>query len=186
MKANIMKKSWIQLGIVTFCALALTLTSAHAAPAAQANKATAADTYSWDAELVAFDAATRMITVKANVVGEQAPAEIAKLKAGEKIMLTWSGVDRYTSGINHAVAYPAAKNSEGRFSVPVEFVSYDAAQKCLTFKTPIPAEGVAKIKNLKPGEWITATSIHGKATEAQPIVSIRPYVIEPNEKANSN
>jgi hypothetical protein len=183
-KANIMKKSLIQFGIITFCAVVLAVISAHAAPAAQANKAPAADSYLWDAELVAFDAASRMITVKANVVGEHAPEEIAKLKAGEKVMVTWSGVDRYTSGVNHVVASTDAKNSEGRFSVPVEFVSYDAAKKYLTFKIQIPAEGVAKLKNLKPGEWITATSIHGKATEAQPIVSIRPYVIEPNENSN--
>ena len=185
-KANIVKKSLIQFGIIIFCAIVLSAISAHAAPAVQDKKAPAADSYLWDAELVTFDAASRMITVKANVVGEHSPEEIAKLKAGEKVMVTWSGVDRYTSGVNHVLAYTDAKNSEGRFSVPVEFVSYDAAQKYLAFKTQIPADGVAKIRNLKPGDWITATSIHGKATEAQPVVSIRPYVIQPNEKANSN
>jgi hypothetical protein len=185
-KANIIKKSLIQFMIITFCAVVVAVISANAALAVQASKAPAADNYFWDAELVALDAGSRMITVKANVVGEHAPEEIAKLKAGEKVMLTWSGVDRYTSGVNHAVAYTDARNSEGRFSVPVEFLSYDAAQKYVTFKTRIPEEGVAKIRNLKPGDWITATSIHGKATEAQPIVSIRPYVIGPNEKANSN
>jgi hypothetical protein len=185
-KANIVKKSLIQFGIIIFCAVVLSAISAHAALAVQEKKAPAADSYLWDAELIALDAASRVITVKANVVGEHAPEEIAKLKAGEKVMLTWSGVDRYTSGVNHVVDYTDAKNSEGRFSVPVEFVSYDAAQKYLTFKTQIPAEGVAKIKNLKPGDWITATSIHGKATETQPILSIRPYVIGPNENSNSN
>jgi len=188
MEKNIMNKSFITLAIMTLCALALTVTSAQAVFAAQASKTTAPekDNYFWHAELVALDAASRWITVKAPVVGEQAPAEIAKLKAGEKIILTWSGVDRYTSGINHAVAYTAAKNSDGRFSIPVDFVSYDAPQKYLTFKTQVPAEGIAKIKDLKPGEWVTATSIHGKATEAQPVVGIRPYVIGPNESANSN
>ena len=185
-KANIMKKNLIQLGIVTFCVLALTLTSAQAAPAAQANKVPAADSYLWNAELVAFDRATRMITVKAPVVGEEAPAEIALLKTGQQIVLTWSGVDRYASGIRHAVAYSASKKSEDKFSLPAEFVSYDSAQRNLTFKTKIPADGVARIEALKPGEWVTATSLHGKATDAEPIVAIRPFVLGPNENSNSN
>jgi hypothetical protein len=185
-KANIMKKNLIQLGIVTFCALVLTLTSAQAAPAAQANKVPAPDTYLWNAELVAFDRATRVITVKAPVVGEEAPKEIAPLKTGERIVLTWSGVDRYASGISHAVAYSGAKKSEERFSLPAEFVSYDSTQRYLTFKTKIPADGVARIEALKPGEWVTATSLHGKATDAEPIAAIRPYVIGPNENSNSN
>ena len=182
-KANIIKKNWIQFGIMTFCAVVLTVISAHAAPAVQANKAPGADSFSWDAELVALDPATLMITVKAHVVGEQAPAEIARLKNGEQIVLTWSGVDRYTSGISHSVAY-TVKKLEDRFSLPAQFVSYDSAKQYVTFKTKIPSDGVAKIKALKPGEWVTATSLHGKATEAEPIVAIRPYVIEP--KSNSN
>jgi hypothetical protein len=187
MKKNIVNRSFATLAIMTFFALALTMFSAQAALAAQATKTTAAnnDNYYWHAELVNFDPSTRFITVKAIVVGENAPAEIAKLKAGEKVTLTWSGADRYTAGISHAVAYSSAKTSE-RFSLPVEFLSYDATQKYMTFKTQVPTESVAKIKDLKPGEWVTATSIHGKATEAQPIVSIRPYVIQPNESSNSN
>jgi hypothetical protein len=187
MKKNVINKGFATLAIMTFFALALTLFSSHAAFAAQASKTTVADkdNYFWHAELVNFDPSTRFITVKTMIVGENAPAEIAKLKAGEKITLTWSGADRYTAGISHAVAYSAAKTSE-RFSLPVEFVSYDATQKYMTFKTQVPTESVAKIKDLKPGEWVTATSVHGKATEAQPIVSIRPYVIQPNESSNSN
>ena len=184
MEKNIMKI--VKRIMMTFFALALSIISVQTTFAVQSTKTAASDAdnrYFWDAELVALDPATRWITVKTFVVGEQAPAEIAKLKAGEKIMLTWSGVDRYTSGITHAVP-TAGKNSEGRFTLPVEFVSYDTAAKYLTFKTQVPTEGVAKIRNLKPGEWVTATSIHGKATEAQPMVSIRPYVLQPNESSN--
>jgi hypothetical protein len=186
MEKNIM--NLVKRIIMTFFALALTITSAQAAFAVQAAKTAASDAdnrYSWDAELVAFDSATRWITVKALVVGERAPAEIAKFKAGEKITLTWSGVDRYASGITYA-APTTVKGSDGRFTLPVEFVSYDMAAKHLTFKTQVPADAVAKIRNLQPGEWVTATSVHGKATQAQPMVSIRPYVLQPNETSNSN
>jgi hypothetical protein len=182
-KANIIKNNWIQFGIFTFCTVVLAVISAQTAPAVQASKASAADSYVWSAELVAFDPSTRVITVKANVV-EEMPAEIARLKTGERIVLTWSGAYQYASGIRQAVAYNTAKKSEDNFSLPAEFVSYDSATKYLTFKTKIPVDGVARIQSLKPGEWVTATSLHGKATEAEPIVAIRPFVIEPNASSN--
>jgi hypothetical protein len=182
-KNNILNSTIVlKLALMTLV-VAVTFTSAASLSIAQVKPS--GDSYEWSAELVSFDSTSRSMTVKTYVVGENAPAEIAKLKAGEKIMLTWSGVDRYTSGITHAVAYSVAKTSE-RFTLPVEFVSYDSTQKYMTFKTQVPAAGVDKIKNLKPGEWVTATSIHGKATETQPIVSIRPYVIQPNESTHSN
>jgi hypothetical protein len=158
MEKNIM--NFVKRIIMTFFALALTITLGQAAFAIQATKSAASDAddrYFWDAELVAFDPGSRWITVKALVVGEQAPAEIAKLKAGEKVTLTWSGVDRYTSGITHAVP-STVKGSDGRFTLPVEFLSYDMAAKYITFKTQVPSDGVAKIRNLKQGEWVTATS----------------------------
>jgi hypothetical protein len=181
-KANVMKKSLNQLGIITL-SVVIAVISANAARAVQANKAPAADSYLWNAELVAFDGVTRMI-VKAPVVGEQAPEEIARLKTGERIVLTWSGADQYASGIRYVVAHNAATKSEDKFSLPVEFVSYDSATKYLTFKTEIPAAEFVNIKALKPGEWVTATSLHGKATHEKPIVAIRPFVTQP--KANSN
>jgi hypothetical protein len=178
----------LKIALVTLCTVVITFISAQASRAAQANEAASStDSYEWSAELVALDPTSRSITLKAYFVGDEAAAEVTKRKAGEKVMLTWSGDDGYTLGITHVGLSNTAQKSKGRFSFPVEFVSYDAAdatQKYLTFKTQIPAEGVAKIMILKPGDWVTATSIHGKATEAQPLVAIRPYVIEPN--ANSN
>jgi hypothetical protein len=88
---------------------------------------------------------------------------------------TWSGYDKYADAINHAVRYDGTKNAEERFTFPVDFVAFDSAHQYLTFKAPIPADSVAKIKSLKPGEWVTATSPHTK-TAGSPIVSVRPYV----------
>ena len=89
----------------------------------------------------------------------------------------------FRQGFNLEAAYTAGRAIIEKFSFPVEFVSFDAQTNYVTFKTMVPADGMAKIRTLKPGEWITATSPQTKP-EVQPIVSIRPYVILPNEHSN--
>jgi hypothetical protein len=108
-------------------------------------------------------------------VGDQAQTSLGRFKPGEKVMLGWSGYDRYADAVNRAAAAGGAKG-EDRFAFPVEFVSYDSARQYVTFKVQLPADGAAKLKALKPGEWITATSPHGKTATTQPIAAIRPYV----------
>jgi hypothetical protein len=136
----------------------------------------AAGEFSWHGELVALEDTARMLTVKSPVVGEQAPAEFGRLKAGERVVLTWSGFDKFADAIN-GVARPAnASKSEDRFTFPAEFVSYDSGRRYATFKVQIPQNSIANLKSLKPGEWVTATSPHGQSSRTTPIVTIRPYV----------
>src|SRR5688572_30271579 len=44
--------------------------------------------WQWSAELVSFDEATRMLTVKAMAVGDAA-RQVSAVKSGEKVMITW-------------------------------------------------------------------------------------------------
>ena len=160
------------------------LCAAILAPAAAAQSAQpAADTYTWSGELVSLDENARILTVKSRVVGEQPMTELPKFKAGDKIVLTWSGYDKYADAINHAVRYDATKKAEERFTFPAEFVAFDKDHQYVTFKVPIPADSISKIRSLKPGEWVTATSPHKKG-ESQPIVSVRPYVWSSTETSN--
>ncbi len=166
-----------------FCIFAaITTLFVPAFAAAQGAQKAGSDTYTWNGELVALDENARTLTVKSRVVGDQPMAELGKFKAGDRIVLTWSGFDKYADAINHAVRYDAAKKYEERFTFPVEFVAFDSAHQYVTFKAPVPADGVSAIKSLKPGEWITATSPHAKSAES-PIVSVRPYV---SSATNSN
>lgn len=165
-----------------FVALAsLSLPFVASSPVKAASSDATADTYTWDAELVALDQANHMLTVKAYVVGDQPNAEFKTFKAGDHVLLGWSGFDKFASGVNHVTRYTTGTAVTSKFSFPVEFVSFDAGY--VTFKTTVPADGMAKIRTLKPGEWITATSPQTKP-ELQPIVAIRPYVILPNEHSN--
>jgi hypothetical protein len=92
------------------------------------------------------------------------------------------GIDKYANGV-----YRVVRNlTEERFVFPVEFVSFDAATQYVTFKTKAPSESIAKLKAMKPGEWITATSPHGRRVENQPILSARPFGEPETTAGNSN
>jgi len=133
------------------------------------------ETFSWSGELATLDEHARLMTVKARVVGEQAPAEFARVKAGERVMLTWSGYDKYADAIRE-VRSAGVNKPEERFTFPVEFVSFNAGSQYVTFKVQIPETGISNLKALKPGEWVTATSPHGPSSKSTPVVMVRPYV----------
>jgi hypothetical protein len=160
--------------------LAVVLLASLAAHSAQLNS----EAFTWYAELVALDANARILTVKAPVVGEQAPADFGRLKAGANVMLTWSGYDKSADAIREVRSSGVIKPEE-RFTFPADFVSFDTARRYATFKIQIPDSNVANVKSLKPGEWVTATSPHGPSSKSTPIVNVRPYVGS-SSAANSN
>jgi hypothetical protein len=81
-----MKNTWMLLAIATFCVLAVAVITVGAQSVQPIS-----ETYSWSGELVAFDANSRTITVKSRVVGDQGLQDLPHFKAGERIVLTWSG-----------------------------------------------------------------------------------------------
>ena len=149
-----------------------------------AQSALTSEAFSWSGELVALDETARVLTVKSRVVGEQTDAEFGRLKTGERVMLTWSGSDKYADAIRE-VRLPGVSKSEERFTFPAEFVSFDTTRRYVTFKVQIPDNTVANLKSLKPGEWVTATPPQGSAAKTSPITTIRPYV-EPASEPKSN
>jgi hypothetical protein len=155
-----------------FAVLAFTATPMFATSVQSA--ASGSDTYLWHGELVALDKTAKTLTVKSMAVGS-ALEELGRFKAGDRVLLSWSGIDKYANAVNHAVRYDATKKFDERFAFPAEFVSFDAVQRYVTFKAPIPAESISKIESLKAGQWVTATSPHGESSATRPIVAIRGY-----------
>jgi hypothetical protein len=133
------------------------------------------EVFSWNGELVALDSNSRVMTVKAPVVGEQTPTAFQRLKAGERVMLTWSGYDKSADAIRDVRSAVDNKSGE-RFTFPAEFVSFDAEHRYATFKIQIPENSLGNLKTLKPGEWVTATSPHGALARTTPVTMVRPYV----------
>src|SRR5207249_3784014 len=125
-----------------FCIFAaITTLFVPAFAAAQAAQKAGSDTYTWNAELVALDENARTLTVKSRVVGDQPMAELGKFKAGDRIVLTWSGFDKYADAINHAVRYDAAKKYEERFHIP-------GGIRCVRFGPPI-----RNVQSSGPSKW---------------------------------
>jgi hypothetical protein len=166
-----MRNDWILLaGMFTFGLLALTAIRVGA----QSVQLTS-ETYSWSGELVGLDANGRTITVKSRVVGEQALRELPQFKAGDRIVLTWSGFDTYADAISRAVRYDAGKKWNEPFTFPVEFVAYESPRQYVTFKFQVPAASVEAVKAVKPGEWVTATSKHRASNETEAITAVNAY-----------
>ena len=165
-----MRNPWMLTAITAFCALALTAVRVTA-QAVQPRS----ETYTWSGEMVAFDAATRMLTIKAPVPGDQARAELTKFTPGNRVVLTWSGFDNYSDGISRVVPYSSTKSWKAPFTFPVEFVAYDANRKYLTFKLHVPNGSVEAVKSVKPGEWLTATTRHRPMVDDEIITTITAY-----------
>lgn len=165
-----MRNSWIYLAIALCGVLALTAIRVGAQSVQPSS-----ETYTWSGELVSFDPAAHVLLVKSRVVGNQALTELPRFKAGDRIVLTWSGFDTYADAISRAVRYDAAKKWNEPFAFPVEFVAYEAPREYLTFKVKVPAGSVEAIKAVKPGEWVTVTSRHRAPSEGEAIASVNAY-----------
>ena len=144
------------------------LAMAAAGPAA-AN--TPGDTYAWSAELVSVDQPARTVTVQAWVVGN-ADIDWQDLKAGDRVTLTWSGINT-AAGVRRIV--DGAAPSEDRLTLPVEFVSGEHDERYVRFKVAVPSADVASLASLSPGSWITATSPRRAARYEEAVAAVWPY-----------
>jgi len=173
MKWTSLRRTCVSAALLTFCILVWNVANVHARQASN----TPTESFEWSAELVTVDAAGPTVTVKARVPTDSAFPQFEHLKSGDRVVLTWSGIDKYSDGIRSVAKYDTARKPSERFTFPAEFISFDTERHVATIKIPIPVGDVSKIKTLKPGEWITATSPHGKLADSQPISAIRPYVL---------
>ena len=125
---------------------------------------------------MSFDQAAKTVTVKAQVVNPGASGELKNFKAGDRVLLQWSGFDNSANGIRGFMKYDAAQSKKDQFLLPVELVSPMAPNDYVTVKLRTPDAAAAALKPVKPGEWVTITSKHHPAGDADQVVAIRPYV----------
>jgi hypothetical protein len=140
-----------------------------AARAVAAN--TSSDTYTWSAELVAVDEPARTVTVQAWLVGN-ADVDWTHLKAGDRVTLTWSGLNT-AAGVRRIV--DGAAPADDRLTLPIEFVSAEHDNRYVRFKVAVPSADVARLASLSPGSWITATSPRRVARYEEAVAAVRPY-----------
>ena len=160
-------------------------------------------TYRWHGELVALDEVAGTVTVKSPAADPAGLASLKEARAGDRILITWSGAEDRASGIRLAAPYDAADSApEGtqepvasdtvaedaaaaeeeapvRFMLPARFVAIDAGAGHLTFEAPLPAESLGTVRSLTRGAWITATSAHDAAEADTSLLAIAAYSPSP-------
>jgi hypothetical protein len=161
-----MRRQLIAVLVVALCVGAGTMT-------ADSQSQSVADTFIWHGELVSVDQATGTFTVKARVLADAA-TDVARLNAGERVILTWSGVDKYADGIRQIAKQEGGQNITEPFVLPVELASPAMQNEYVTFKFRAP-NAVGSVTAVKPGEWVTVTTKKSATNDAQAVVSVEPY-----------
>ena len=141
--------------------------------AAQTSSPAASETFIWHGELVSADQGTGTVTVKARMLAD-AVKEVARLNAGDKVVVIWSGVDKYGHAIRQIAKADAGQAATDPFAFPVELASRDVQNDYVTFRFRAP-NAVGSVKAVKPGEWVTVTAKKGSTNDAQAVVSVEPY-----------
>lgn len=144
-----------------------------AAPALSATPKTG-ETFLWHGELVSVDGATRTLTVRARVLRDGA-AEVERLKAGERVLVTWSGADIHGVAVRRVTRHDPAQRIADFFALPAELGSPDVQGGLMTLRIRIPDASVAAVKGLKPGEWVSVTARQRPADEGEAIVAVGAY-----------
>jgi hypothetical protein len=159
------------LAIVALAGLGLIDAAGQSAESA-ADASEADETYTWSAELVAFDAASNTVTVKAMLVPNPEKNDLAALRAGDDAVLTWSGL-HMAAGVR--AIERGNTSSFARLTMPIEFVGSELEGRYVSFKVPIPGKDAAAIARLSPGTYVTATSPLRAQDAGEAVTAIRPF-----------
>ena len=133
------------------------------------------DTYIWHGEFVSFDEGTKVLTLKAQVLAE-VEKDVARFKAGERILLTWSGADRYAGAVRRITSHTAAQKVTEPFSLVAELTSPVVQGGLITFKLGAPEAKSDALKGVRSGEWVTVTARQRPVSETQAVAAVERYV----------
>ena len=137
-------------------------------------------TYRWDGELVYLDETTGTLTVKSRVASPKGLAAVAGAKAGEAIVITWSGYDSQANGIRSAMPDDGSGLwGSNRFLLRATFVEADAAGRYLTFRVTVPENSLEAVRALAQGAWTSVTSPHHPADATPAVMAITAYAAPP-------
>jgi hypothetical protein len=133
------------------------------------------DTYTWFGEFVSLDPTAMKMTVKSRVAYEPAVSELKQFKPGQSVWIVWSGVLDYSDAVRQVRSANSSGTIDENLVLPAELVGTDASNQFVTIRVRVPESSLAALKTLKAGEWVTVTSRHRPATEADAVVAVAPY-----------
>ena len=135
------------------------------------------DAYRWHGELVALGTDAQTLTVKSRIVSGDGLADVAGLRRGDPIVITWSGFDTWANGIRAVAADDGAGLApEDRFRLRAKFEGMDPGGGYLTFKVSGRSSRLTAARLLTPGSWATMTSPHRPAHGPAGVEMVEAYV----------
>ena len=161
---------WMQIALVT---IALRITGP--VPGIAQSSPPKSDTYTWIGELVSLDTTAKTMTVKSRVAYQEAISELTHFKGGDRVWIVWSGIHDSSDAVRQIRRSETGRKIDENLVLPAELVSTEAPNQYLTIRVKVPESGLAAIKTVKPGEWVTVTSRQQPSTEDDAVVSVRPY-----------
>jgi len=142
-------------------------------------------TYTWLGELVSVDTTAHKLTVKPRVAEPNAVAALKQFKAGDSVVVAWSGLDDYSDAVREVRPAASHQKVSENLAIPAEFVSAEGQNQSVTIRVKVPESGLAAVKGVNPGEWVVVTSRHRPASDADAVVSVRPYAMS-TSSTNTN
>lgn len=142
------------------------------AQAAGNDPAGTVDSYEWSAQMVAFDEAANLLTLKARVASHSGITGLEDFSDGDRLTLVWSG-RHWASGIRDIAADPNLDAEALR--MPIEFVDADSDGRYVTFRVPVPEASKERISEIVPGSRVTGMSPRGDSDWNGSVVSLRHY-----------
>ena len=165
-----MSTQWMRIAI-----LASVVTIGVPAFGVAQSSQTKSDTYTWNGELVSLDTAAKTMTVKSRVAYQEAISELKHFKAGDRVWIVWSGVQDSSDAVRQVRRSETGRKIDENLVLPAELVSTETPNQYLTIRIKVPESGLAAVKTVKPGEWVTVTSRHQPSSEDEAVVGVRPY-----------
>ena len=165
-----MGTQWMRIAI-----LASVVTIGGPALGAAQSSDTKRDTYTWNGELVSLDTAAKTMTVKSRVAYQEAISELKQFKGGDRVWIVWSGIHDSSDAVRQVRRSETGRKIDENLVLPAELVSTEAPNQYLTIRIKVPESGLAALKTVKPGEWVTVTSRHQPSSEDEAVVAVRPY-----------
>jgi hypothetical protein len=136
---------------------------------------TKSDTYTWNGELVSVDTTAMTMTVKSRVAYREAISELKHFQPGDRVWIVWSGVSDSSDAVRQIRRSETGRKIDENLVLPAELISTEAPDSYITIRVKLPESGLAAVKAVKPGEWVTVTSRHHPSSDAEAVVAVRPW-----------
>jgi hypothetical protein len=124
---------------------------------------------------VSVDTTAMTMTVKSRVAYQEAISELKHFKSGDRVWIVWSGVSDSSDAVRQIRRSETGRTIDENRALPAELIHTEAPNSYITIRVKVPESGLAAVKGVKPGEWVTVTSRQRPPSDAEAVVAVKPW-----------